>query len=333
MIHREGGLNVRVISPGESRSGLFFTTWKYLWLSFLVLWTAVSEPIDLVHAHWVLPSGLFGAFLAAIRRSPFIVTSHGAFTNTFNQKNIVMRILVKWVLGRADKIIAVGKEQQKKIEEIVDLPAGSVTSISMGVLIPKAAISKVQARHQLGLSQEKNIILFIGNLLKRKGPDLLIQAVAEIKDSADFQVYIGGQGPESVKLEDQINKLELEGVIEMIGSVFPEDVKTWMSAADICVVPSRTEPFGLVAIEALACGTPVIAAQVGGLTESIKDGYNGLLFPVGNYKALAGCIQVILTDGALLDNMAKVAKESVMQYDMRLQANKVMGIYREFEQD
>ncbi len=326
-MHQEAGLSLQVYSPGESRSGLYYTTWKYFKLGLMVLWAAVSKPIDLVHAHWVLPAGLYGAFLAAVRRKPFIITSHGAFTNTFEQRHPLIRRLVRGVLSKADKIIAVGHVQQEKIEEILNIPAGSVACINMGVLIPDTIPNQQQARRQLQISEDKRIVLFIGNLLKRKGPDLLIDAIAELRETADLQVFIGGQGPESRSLIKKIRELNLAETIEMIGSVQPEDVLTWMAAADICVVPSRTEPFGLVAIEALAAGTPVIAAEVGGLIESIRPGYNGLLFPVNDAKSLATSLKSLITDSLMRQQMAAVAKDSIKQHDMRLQAAKVLELY------
>jgi glycosyltransferase involved in cell wall biosynthesis len=292
-----------------------------------VLWTAVSQPVDLVHAHWALPAGLYGALLAAVRRKPLVVTSHGAFTNTFEQRNVIVRWLVRLVLSRADKIIAVGNDQQQKIEAAANLPAGSVACINMGLLIPDSIPSQQAARRRLNLPQDTQIVLFIGNLLKRKGPDLLVSAAAELGKMPTLQIFIGGHGPESGPLAKQIQDLNLEKTIELIGPVEPEEVLTWMAAADICVVPSRTEPFGLVAIESLAAGTPVIAAEVGGLIESIQPGYNGLLFAVDDHKALAAALNSLLANPSLRQQMSLVANKSIKQYDMRLQAEKVLEIY------
>jgi glycosyltransferase involved in cell wall biosynthesis len=141
-------------------------------------------------------------------------------------------------------------------------------------------------------------------------------------------VFIGGQGPEKGALAKQVQDLELANVVQLIGPILPDDVYTWMAAADICVVPSRTEPFGLAAIEALASGTPVIAAEIGGLMESIQHEYNGLLFPVADEQALSKCMQQLLADGSMRERMAAVARKSVGRFDMRLQADEVLKIYR-----
>jgi D-inositol-3-phosphate glycosyltransferase len=326
-LHREAGLSVRVLSPRESRQGAFWTTWKYLGLGLQVLWAALFTSFDVVHAHWVLPSGLYGAVLSMVRRKPLVVTSHGAFTNTFEDKNLLVRSFVRWVLSRADEVIAVGEEQRQKVAAIAQIPADYVHCINMGILILDTIPSQAEARRRLKLSDDSILIIFVGNLLPRKGPDLLVKAIAELADTYSPRVVIGGQGAHSKQIAQLILDLGLGEQIEMIGSVRPQEVFTWLSAADICVVPSRTEPFGLVAAEALACGTPVVATAVGGLKESVVHERNGLLFPLGDYHGLAACLERLLADPDLRACLAAGARESVLQYDMRLQTARVQDVY------
>src|SRR5690606_26463311 len=113
--HREMGVEVTVLAPGDSRQGGWRSAWKYLWL-FLRVWKVLLfGQFDLVHAHWPFPAGLYALFFSRLRRKPFVLTSHGAFVDNLDQYPRLLRWLVRLVLRRADVLIVVGREHRERV--------------------------------------------------------------------------------------------------------------------------------------------------------------------------------------------------------------------------
>src|SRR5690606_1857236 len=162
---------------------------------------------------------------------------------------------------------------------------------------PPAVPSRVEARQLLGLPAGEPLLLFVGNLIPRKGVDILLQAAARLaQNNIPFHLLIGGQGPERPALEAWAAALGLAGRVTFAGPIPHQQVYNWFAAADVVVVPSRREPFGIVPLEAMGCGAVVVAADTGGLAENIRDGENGLLFSVEDEAALARQLQQLLAD-------------------------------------
>jgi len=284
LLHRESGLNVIVLAPHSSQRNLVHSTWKYVVLSLQVLHAMLLGRFDLVHAHWVMPAGLLGSLLSRSRHKPFVITSHGAFVDDFESQPWLIRCLVRAILRSADVVIAVGQQHKSKVKAVARLPSERVPVISMGVVPCAASISRPEARRALGFPEEEKIVIFVGNLERVKGPDVLVMAASALLErGCQFRLVIGGQGPEKQRVLSMVDSRGLGDTTSVIGVIPPEDVFTWLSAADVCVVPSRAETFGLVAMEAMACGTAVVASDVGGLSENITDGETGFLFPPGDY--------------------------------------------------
>lgn len=149
-------------------------------------------------------------------------------------------------------------------------------------------------RSNLGISSDKFVILCPGRLVKRKGVKYPILALLELlKKCEDFILIYIGEGEEKDNLYNLISKHKLEKSVKILGRV--DSMSMWYNISDAVVIPSVTykgleEPLGITALEAMACGVPVIASKIGGLKEIIKDGYNGILIPEGDYIAITEAI-------------------------------------------
>ena len=329
-LHREAGLEVTVLTHGDSRHGIFRSSRKYLYLLLRVLKAMLWSNFDLVHAHWVLPSGLLGTVVSRFKNVPLVITSHGAFTDAYSSHPWLIRQLVRFVLRSANRVITVGQYQKREVERIADLPSDHVHWIPMGVWMEDVPPDKQIARERLGLDNERKIVVFIGNLLWCKGPDVLVRAAAHLLNSGgQFDLVVGGQGQMLANLRRQVETLQISTNVKLLGGVLPGEAKMWLSAADVCVIPSRTEAFGLVAIEAMACGTPVVAANVGGLAETIRHGENGFLFPVDDHRALADLLGQLLDDEDLRNSVIEAGYQTAAIHDMRLKAEQVKQIYEQ----
>lgn len=326
--HRESGLNVLVLSPADSRKGIF-SILKYLQLLFQVLLTALRYDFDIVHAHFPFPAGIYGVLLSAIKRRPLIITSHGAFVDNLDQHNHVVRKAVKFALRRADRLIAVGQEHSLNVTRASDIPSSQMDIINMGVYIQPERPEQTQARIQLGLQQSTCYILFIGNLIHRKGVDLLLHALAELKSTYDFRLIIGGSGPLKEDLEELTRQLDLAECVQFTGIIEHDNVYKWFAAANVCVVPSRKEPFGIVPLEAMACRTPVIASNTGGLSENIQHGVNGLLFDVDDKDSLKRQLQQFFEGEVSIETLVENGHQTANTLDMAQRAADVAKIYYE----
>jgi len=195
------------------------------------------------------------------------------------------------ILKRANAIIASTPQEVKNILDFYNIAGENIELIRAGVdeRLFKP-IEKMVAIKEIGLDF-KNIILFVGRITKAKGLRILIKALAKVKREFNKELklfVIGGdvsntmhseiESNEKEYIKKLINKINLSDDVVFLGPIEREKLPYYYSVADICVVPSLYESFGLVAVEAMACGTPVIASKVGGLAHTIKDGYSGLHF-------------------------------------------------------
>ena len=248
-----------------------------------------------------------------------------------------MRLLEEeLILKRANAIIASTPQEVKNILDFYNTAGENIELIRAGVdeRLFKP-IEKMVAIKEIGLDF-KNIILFVGRITKAKGLRILIKALAKVKREFNKELklfVIGGdvsntmhseiESNEKEYIKKLIDKINLSDDVVFLGPIEREKLPYYYSVADICVVPSLYESFGLVAVEAMACGTPVIASKVGGLAHTIKDGYSGLHFVPGRSDHLAKKILGIITDSERLKEMG---------INARIRAAKEFGLERTVRQ-
>jgi D-inositol-3-phosphate glycosyltransferase len=194
-------------------------------------------------------------------------------------------------------------------------------------------VEKGDARRQLGLGDGDRILLFVGRIEPLKGVDILLGAAAQIESASDcFVIVIGGDSTarnEVAHLRSLAVQLGIAERVMFLGPVDHERLPMFYSAADVCVVPSFYESFGLVALEAMACGTPVVASRVGGLTGTVRDGETGYLIPWRCPEPFAERIELLLGNEELRSAFGRSAREAVERYRWGNVAEAVLTIYRE----
>jgi glycosyltransferase involved in cell wall biosynthesis len=250
---------------------------------------------DLVHAHFNFPAGAVGKKLKELNNIPFILTSHGFDIYRLPYIDKGYKRIITGVIKSADVKITVSKSNLKHFEYMgIDINDVLVrdNGYNSHMFYPK---DKIEARKKLGLPLDKRIILNIGYLRKVKGQKYLIDAMKQItKDYPDVVCYIIGDGALKSKLQKQINGLSLENKVILTGGKSHKEIPDWMNAIDLFAFPSLSESFGVVQLEALACGKPVVATRNGGSEYVIKNDEVGFLCEKGDADWFADIIKKAL---------------------------------------
>lgn len=226
----------------------------------------------------------------------------------------------KACLETVDCVVATSPQEQKDMQLLVS-KKGRIEIIPCGTDIEQfGGIQRSVARQVLGIAPDAKMVLYVGRFDQRKGIETLVRAIAEssLRGKANLQLVIGGgsrpgesDGIERERIEKIVAKLGLEDCTTFPGRLDETILPYYYAAADVCVVPSHYEPFGLVAIEAMASRTPVVASNVGGLQFTIVPEVTGLLVPPKYESSFASAIDRILTNPAWRDRLGEAGRQRV----------------------
>jgi D-inositol-3-phosphate glycosyltransferase len=239
-----------------------------------------KQSYDLVHSHYWL-SGVMGEWAREKWNLPHALMFHtiGAAKNESHpeEQEPELRLQAEKELARfCTRVLATSEDEKRSIVRHCETPPGKVSVVPCGVNLERfRPLEQSVARSRLGIGQRDRVLLFVGRFAPIKGIDRLIGAMAGLKHRADTRlILVGGDGPrapETLRFKRQVRELGVEGSVEFAGRVVHEHLPEYYAAADVVVIPSYSESFGLVAIEALACGTPVLASRVGVIGELLQD--------------------------------------------------------------
>ena len=290
---------------------------------------------DLYHSHYWL-SGEVVSRLNESLRLPHVASFHTlgeAKMRARSQENeSEVRIRSERdILHRADRIVAVSEHERGNMIDFYGAPGDRIQVIPCGVDMDVfKPMPSTAARRELGLGPEK-VLLYVGRVQPLKGPELMLEAVSRLDSTENLKVLmVGGDvegDAEVARVRALAEELGIAHLVSFEGAAPHDRLVYYYNAADLCVVPSFYESFGLVAAEAMACGTPVVATAVGGLPETVKDGVNGSLVPHRDPDVLAGKIRLLLDDAARRESLASRARDSVARLDWPLVAGRVAGLY------
>jgi glycosyltransferase involved in cell wall biosynthesis len=280
-------------------------------LAFFVcsqFWSTFTTNADVINAHWLVPQGFTGLLVAKIKRKKLVITIHGGDVFLLNKKPILS--IKKLILRFADKVIVNSSATLKQCQKIYS--KREYTVIPMGIDIDRF---KPKYRNP----NKEFTIIFVGRLSSEKGVIYLLQATKKIiEDGGKIKVLIAGDGPEKNNLEDYITKNRLNKYVKLLGWQNRDQTIHLYQQADVFVGLSIVdkdglqEALGLVFIESLACGTPVITTNTGGIKDIIVDGQNGAFVRQKDPVAAAAIIKEIMNNRTKLNQMKKEARKSVV---------------------
>lgn len=315
-----------------------------------VLRAEASQPLghyDVVHSHYWL-SGQVGALARDRWGVPLVHSMHtmAKVKNDFlaegDTPEPVARIIgEEQVVEAADMLIANTDLEAKQLIELYDAEPARVEVVHPGVdLDVFRPHDQAATRAALGLPTDAAVLLFAGRIQPLKAPDVLLRAVAELlRQSPELRSrlvvpIVGGpsgsglEHPESLaQLATELGLDGPEGVVRFVPPVAQPDLARWCAAATLVAVPSYNESFGLVAAEAQATGTPVVAAAVGGLTTVVRDGHSGLLVDTHDPRDWAAALRRVVTDDDLRLRLEAGALEQARSFSWERTAERTLDVY------
>jgi D-inositol-3-phosphate glycosyltransferase len=303
---------------------------------------------DVIHSHYWL-SGLAARELRRAWGAPIVQMFH----TLGHMKNSVASSPQEWeserriegeaeVMGFADRLVAATPLERAQMVWLYGADAAKIAVVPCGVdLNLFRPIPQDEAKQVLGLPLERCVILFVGRIEPLKGIDTLLRAIALIAPEMpcwqdELAVIIIGGAPgagieevnaELARLERLRAELGIEDLVTFQGAKDQDTLVYYYSAAQMVVMPSHYESFGMVALEAMACGTPVVASKVGGLAYSVRDGQTGFLVPERDAEALAARIRQLLKDHELREQMGQQAARWARRYGWPAIADQTLELY------
>jgi len=287
----------------------------------------------LVHSHYWL-SGLAGMRLAGAWSAPHVVMFHtlGEVKNRsrLGEREPAVRVDgERRIVQAADRIVCATAHEGSLLHSLYGAEPARLITIPCGVDVdlfqpsPRAD----ELRRSLG---EERVLLYAGRIEPLKGLDLVIRALAQLDEPRPLLLIAGGDGfaePEIARLRRVARQEGVEERVRFLGAVPQHDLPAYYSAADVCVVPSYYESFGMAALEAQACGTPVVAFRVGGLPGVLRDGETGYLVPWRCPEPFAERLDLLLRNEPLRRSLGAAAREWALQFRWPVIAQQLAALY------
>jgi len=336
--------NVRLIHLSAGSNGYVHKLALYYYLSdFLRALERFKEQqglrYDLIHSHYWL-SGRLGSWVQDRWNIPHTVMFHtlGLVKNIAGvaDREPDLRIATEKKLTRScQRILAPTDRERENLLRYYNAPAEKIGVVPCGVNLDLfRPMDKALARQRLGFGNDGPIVLYVGRFDPIKGIDRLLAAMAHLKHHHRLRlVIIGGDGPDTDEyrhLQQMTIKLGIRASVSFAGRIEQKNLPPYYSAADVLVVPSYYESFGLVGLESLACGTPVVATDVGAMRFIVHDGKTGQIVADATPRSLAQAVETSLAGSGFKKRPADMIRASVLKFGWSNVAAAVINEYGTF---
>jgi glycogen synthase len=293
-----------------------------------------AHDFDVVHGHdWLVAEA--GDHLARRLHAPLAVTIHateyGRHQGWVSQHpQAQIHAVERWLVGRAEALITCSHYMRDHVADVFDRAESSISVIPNGIdaldLQPVSDLGPLRARFA---RPDEPLLLAVGRLVYEKGFQLALEALPQlIREVPGVRFVVAGSGPHEAALREQARRLGLLERGTFLGWIGDDVLHSLYRIADLCVVPSIYEPFGLVALEAMASGCPCIVADTGGLREVVPNDSVGLRFRSRDPHSLALMMRRVLTDRPLRERLVAEASEHILRFDWAEIAVATAVVYR-----
>jgi glycosyltransferase involved in cell wall biosynthesis len=316
-----------------------FATWVYLMninmqKEAAALVRSLGGRIDIFHAHdWLVATAGIG--LKHVFRRPFFATMHSTEIGRRNGIHTDYERMIHeteaWLTYEAWKVICCSDYMISHVRWAFGLPPDKLVRVPNGVNFEVYARKEnenvSQFRSRFALPQEK-IVLFVGRLVHEKGAQVLVSAIPKVLEKINAKFVFVGNGYMKDQLSDLVRGMGIAHKVMFTGFVDDETLRKLQKCADVSVVPSLFEPFGIVALEAMAAGSPVVVSDTGGLSEIVSHEVDGVKVFTGNPDSLSWGIIRVLTDEAFANRLRTNARRKVREkYDWDTIAQQTKTVY------
>jgi glycogen(starch) synthase len=291
---------------------------------------------DVVHAHdWLVTHPAVA--VADQLGVPLVATVHateagrhsGWLSQSLNQQ---VHSVEWWLANRADALVTCSTAMRAEVAHLFDVEPETITVIHNGIQarawrIGAAEVAAVRREHS---PDGTPLLLFFGRLEWEKGVHDLIAALPKVRARhPGTRLMVAGKGRQAQELLAVARRHRVRRAVDFVGHLSDRELRAALAAADAVVLPSRYEPFGIVALEAAAAGAPLVASTAGGLGEVVVDGRTGVAFPPGNVPAIAGAVHAVLADPAAARTRARAARGRLaVDFDWDHIATATAEVYR-----
>ncbi len=288
-----------------------------------------KERFDVINTHFVLPTGPVGDILARFGKMPNVLSVLGGDiydpSKFFSpHRHLPLRIWIRKLLNRANIVIG-------DSSDILNNMRRYYTPKTKGVRIPlaiKRPPAGTASRQQYGFGANETLLVTVGRLVARKGIEQMIAMMGNLRNKP-ARLLIIGSGPEEARLRKEVAKRQLEDKVMFIGYVEETEKFRILRMSDLYVSTSQHEGFGLVFLEAMACGLPIVSYDNGGQTDFLRDQKTGCLIPLNDLDTFqAGC-ELLIGNPALRKEMGETNEQLAEEYYIDSYALKYEGIFRE----
>lgn len=348
------GMEIHIITPGvdnypdyQEENGVFIhrVGSSYLEEENFKSWTfrfnsdAIREAVnintriggfDVIHAHdWLVAYA--GRSVTRIFEIPLVTTihatEHGRNLGLHNRMQLEINEIEKNLALEADRVICCSKYMQDEITNLFGRPRDDITIIPNGV--DPAIFTSMPEKSRFSIGEDEKVIVFLGRLVPEKGIWYLLNIFPRILEKIpQARLYIGGKGILLDELKRLARELGVEDKVVFTGFIYHEERNFIYHKARVAVFPSLYEPFGIVALEAMATRTPVIVGDVGGLADIVEDGVTGLKVAPANEEELVQAVVKVLSDDTLADFLRNNARDKVASiYNWDVIARSTIEIY------
>lgn len=315
-LHYNGGM---IPNVKRNKLNLLLIPISFLFQLLAIKKIVKKEKIDLIHAHWIIPQGLVAILYKNFfnPKIKIICTVHGV--DIFGLKGKVFHFIKKLILKKCDSITCVSRAINEELLKF-KINKCKITTINNGIHInfSNSSDQNINLKSKFGIKDF--LLLFVGRLEEKKGVSYLIDAMSKIlKEFPSTKLLIIGDGTETKNLKEKTQKLILQNNINFLGKIPNDSLASFYKSADIFIGPSiiaknnDTEGLGMVFLEALVCGTPVISTNTGGIADIIKHNITGIIVPEKNSIEIANQVIALLKNKKKREKLIQCGKKIVVK--------------------
>ncbi|MGC8948262.1 MAG: glycosyltransferase family 4 protein [Thermoprotei archaeon] len=313
-----------------------FLSWVFLFNHFMEKrFALLKKSVDIIHGHdWLV--SLASISTKHFTNKPLVFTYHsterGRVGTLSTPDSFTIDGLEWWCGYEASRIIVTSRSMMSEVIGSFKIPDYKISIIPNGIDLTEfnVQVDSLDVKRNIGIGEDKKLVLFVGRITSQKGVTYLIQAVPKvISVHPDARFIIVGDGWELGTVKNMISTMNLGNYVKTLGFLPDHVVKSLMKAADVMVIPSIYEPFGIVALEAMASGVPLVASDVGGLSEIVEHERTGLKVYPANPDSIAWGINTILSNPKWAKSMAQNALNIIREkYNWDAIALKTIEVYK-----